>query len=218
MLLKVDTPVKVLVPAGLLICGSQFRESSYRDIVLAVGLVFLVVFCCVCCFSLRRTCCEGIFNPPEPAPLVPPLSKMPGARKIQIKKLLLIYNPNAGKRQSEKILKELILPGLRRRGIDCTAIATESVGHARELGMTLPLTDFQAAVTLGGDGTFHELVNGMFAREDSQRIPVSLIPLGTGNGLSATLRQNMQRQGEEVSVWSEMLYPPWELFFLFLFI
>ena len=59
-------------------------------------------------------------------------------------------------------------------------------------------------MTLGGDGTFHELVNGMFARQDGQQIPVSLIPLGSGNGLSATLRQNMQRRGEEVSVWSEM--------------
>eukprot|EP00439_Symbiodinium_sp_Y106_P078055 s1237_g16.t2 len=107
-------------------------------------------------------------------------------------------------KEAQSILEEMVLPGLRRRGIECTAIATESVGHARHLGMTLPLVDFQAAVTLGGDGTFHELVNGMFSREDGQQIPVSIIPLGTGNGLSATLRQNLRRQGEEVSVWSEI--------------
>lgn len=47
-------------------------------------------------------------------------------------------------------------------------------------------------------------MNGILARKDGQRVAVSLIPLGTGNGLSATLRQNMQRRGEEVSVWSEL--------------
>ena len=170
---------------------------------MAVGLLVLAISCCLCCCSLRHTCCEGIFNLPEPAPLIPPLSKTPGA-KLEIKKLMLVYNPNAGKRQAKRILEEMVLPGLQRRGIECTTIATESVGHARHLGMTLPLADFQAVVTLGGDGTFHELVNGMFSREDGKQIPVSLIPLGTGNGLSATLRQNIRRQGEEVSVWSEM--------------
>ena len=197
-------PAQVMLPAGIIICGSQLGQPSYREVVMTIGLVLVLLSCCFCCCSLRRTCCEGIFNLPEPAPLVPPLSKMPGARQIPIKKVLLIYNPHAGKRQAERILTEVVLPGLRKRGIDCTAIATEGVGHARQLGMTLQLADFQAAVTLGGDGTFHELVNGMFAREDGKQIPVSLIPLGTGNGLSATLRQNMQRQGEEVSVWSEM--------------
>jgi len=193
----------VLLPAICLVFGSELDASTYRLAVMAVGLLVLAISCCLCCCSLRHTCCEGIFNLPEPAPLIPPLSKTPGA-KLEIKKLMLVYNPNAGKRQAKRILEEMVLPGLQRRGIECTTIATESVGHARHLGMTLPLADFQAVVTLGGDGTFHELVNGMFSREDGKQIPVSLIPLGTGNGLSATLRQNIRRQGEEVSVWSEM--------------
>ena len=109
---------------------------------MAVGLVLLAISCCLCCCSLRRTCCEGIFNLPEPAPLVPPLCETPGPT-LEIKKLLLVYNPNAGKRQAQSILEEMVLPGLRRRGIECTAIATESVGHARHLGMTLPLGIFR---------------------------------------------------------------------------
>ena len=87
------------------------------------------------------------------------------------------------------------LPGLRKRGVECHVVATERVGHAREIGMTYDLRGFQVAVTLGGDGTFHELVNGLLARQDGQRVAVSLIPLGTGNGLAASLRQNMQRTG-----------------------
>lgn len=153
--------------------------------------------------SFRHTCCEGMFNLPEPAPLVPPLSKN-CQKLLSVKRVLLIYNPNAGKRQAEHILKAVVLPGLRKRGIEADVVATERVGHAREIGLTCDLRNYQAAVTLGGDGTFHELVNGILARSDGQRVAVSLIPLGTGNGLAATLRQNMQRRGEEVSVWTEL--------------
>jgi diacylglycerol kinase family enzyme len=42
-------------------------------------------------------------------------------------------------------------------------------------------------VACGGDGTVHEVVNGMLAREDRLRVPVGIIPNGTGNGVSCGL-------------------------------
>lgn len=188
---------------ALLFSSGALKNSIYQEVFVITGVVLIVLALCFCCCNIRRTCCEGIFNLPEPAPLIPPLS-----RKVQkivdVKRVLLVYNPNAGKRQAEPILQRVVLPGLRQRGIECEVIATERVGHARDIGMTADLAGYQAAVTLGGDGTYHELVNGILARKDSQRLPVSLIPLGSGNGLAATLRQNMKRRGEEISVWTEM--------------
>ena len=35
----------------------------------------------------------------------------------------------------------------------------------------------------GGDGTYNEVINGMLAREDKRKIPVALIPNGSGNDL-----------------------------------
>lgn len=193
----------VVLPVLLLSASGDFGQLIWRELASILGVALLVVALAFCCCSMRHTCCEGMFNLPEPAPLVPPLCKN-SQKTISVKRVLLIYNPNAGKRQAELILNGVVLPGLRKRGIDCDIVATERVGHAREIGMTSDLQNYQAAVTLGGDGTFHELVNGILARKDGQRVAVSLIPLGTGNGLSATLRQNMQRRGEEVSVWSEL--------------
>lgn len=193
----------VVLPVLLLSASGDFGQLIWRELASILGVALLVVALAFCCCSLRHTCCEGMFNLPEPAPLVPPLCKN-SQKTISVQRVLLIYNPNAGKRQAELILNGVVLPGLRKRGIDCDVVATERVGHAREIGMTSDLRSYQAAVTLGGDGTFHELVNGILARKDGQRVAVSLIPLGTGNGLSATLRQNMQRRGEEVSVWSEL--------------
>lgn len=36
-------------------------------------------------------------------------------------------------------------------------------------------------VSVGGDGSYHEVVNGMLARPDKVKIPVSLLPNGSGN-------------------------------------
>jgi len=193
----------VLVPVLLISTSTDIGNQIWREIAIIAGVVLFVFALVFCCFNMRHTCCEGIFNLPEPAQLVPPLSKN-SQRVLAVKRALLIYNPNAGKRQAESILQGVVLPGLRKRGVECHVVATERVGHAREIGMTYDLRGFQVAVTLGGDGTFHELVNGLLARQDGQRVAVSLIPLGTGNGLAASLRQNMQRRGEEVSVWSEL--------------
>lgn len=33
----------------------------------------------------------------------------------------------------------------------------------------------------GGDGTYHEVVNGMLARKDGKKIPFGMIPNGSGN-------------------------------------
>ena len=40
---------------------------------------------------------------------------------------------------------------------------------------------------IGGDGTFHEIVNGMFNRMDKKKIPIGIIPGGTGNSFMLDL-------------------------------
>ena len=36
---------------------------------------------------------------------------------------------------------------------------------------------------MGGDGTLHEVINGMLMREDKLRLPIALVPNGSGNDL-----------------------------------
>lgn len=36
-------------------------------------------------------------------------------------------------------------------------------------------------IAVGGDGTLHEVVNGMMFRKDKKRIPIAFIPNGSGN-------------------------------------
>ena len=43
-------------------------------------------------------------------------------------------------------------------------------------------------VTVGGDGTLNEVVNGMLNRRDNLKLPIGIIPAGSGNSFSADLK------------------------------
>ena len=40
---------------------------------------------------------------------------------------------------------------------------------------------YSALVSVGGDGTIHEVVNGMMARVDGKKLPIGMIGNGSGN-------------------------------------
>ena len=50
-----------------------------------------------------------------------------------------------------------------------------------ELAANLDIDKYSILVAVGGDGTYHEVVNGMLQRPDKRRIPVAYIPNGSGN-------------------------------------
>ena len=93
---------------------------------------------------------------------------------------LLVVNPHSGKKQSAKILDEIV-PLFDSRNVELTVIQTEFAGHARELASQVDFGPFDGLLALGGDGTFHEVVNGMCNRRDGKMIPIGMIPGGSGN-------------------------------------
>ncbi|CDW81011.1 diacylglycerol kinase [Stylonychia lemnae] len=77
------------------------------------------------------------------------------------KPLALIYNPASGKKRDKKFDSWFIPYGL-------------------------DIDKYSAIVAVGGDGTAHEVVNGMMHRLDKKILPVAFLPNGTGND---TIRQ-----------------------------
>ena len=82
---------------------------------------------------------------------------------------------------------ELALPFLEANNFDITVSETQFKGHATELANQLPFTDYAGIIVAGGDGTLHEVINGMLARQDGQTLPLGLIPGGSGNSLAVDL-------------------------------
>ena len=52
---------------------------------------------------------------------------------------------------------------------------------AWKIAQTFKIEDHSALIAVGGDGTIHEVVNGMMFRSDKKRIPIAFIPNGSGN-------------------------------------
>ena len=100
------------------------------------------------------------------------------------KRILLIANPAAGRRQGEQRLAKARCQ-LEALGQAVTTALTESPGHATRLAKAnAPSHDIIAA--LGGDGTVNEVADGLMAVEPSERPALAALPLGTGNDVART--------------------------------
>ena len=104
-------------------------------------------------------------------------------------KLLIIFNPNAAYGRSLKKLAE-IKACFEHLGITTEFIATEHTGHGIELVAQADLSDFDGLVAAGGDGTVFEVLNGLYKHPKNKRIPLGLLPIGTGNAFSRELGLN----------------------------
>lgn len=97
-------------------------------------------------------------------------------------KVLMIVNPESGRRRG-RILAERADKVLAFGSISSDVRLTEYPGHATELCSSLNLADYRGICIVGGDGTIHEVVNGLMNRNASTSPPLGLIPAGTGNSL-----------------------------------
>ena len=52
---------------------------------------------------------------------------------------------------------------------------------------TLNIHNYSAIVAIGGDGTVHEVANGMLHRADKKTVPMAFIPAGSGNDFCSSL-------------------------------
>ncbi len=101
---------------------------------------------------------------------------------MSIRKILLLVNPTGGVRNGLNIL-ENIKPIFEAGGIELEIIETKYAGHAKDIARAMEIDKFESLCLVGGDGTMHEAINGMYTRKDNKRIPIGLIPAGTGNSL-----------------------------------
>lgn len=60
--------------------------------------------------------------------------------------------------------------------------------HSFELTYNLDIDEYSALILVGGDGTFHEAINGMLFRPDKKKLPLAFIPNGTGNDFCSGLK------------------------------
>jgi diacylglycerol kinase (ATP) len=92
-----------------------------------------------------------------------------------------IINPTAGGGRAGRHWR-LAAPILREAGWDVTESHSERRGHARDLAAAAPA---DVVLAVGGDGTVHEVVNGLM--ESRRPATLGVLPVGTGNDFARAL-------------------------------
>ena len=92
-----------------------------------------------------------------------------------------IVNPAAGGGRSAKLAGPAI-SRLRKSGLQIDVIASASPGHAAYLAREAYDQRYRRFIAVGGDGTAHEILNGIFTHAGpNARVSLGFLPLGTGN-------------------------------------
>jgi YegS/Rv2252/BmrU family lipid kinase len=93
-----------------------------------------------------------------------------------------IVNPNAGNGKGNKDWGRIACL-FGKENIALVSNFTNSKGHATELAGNAVRNGFRRIISVGGDGTLNEVINGIFTQEQcsTKEITVGMIPVGTGN-------------------------------------
>ncbi|KAG0236031.1 ATP-NAD kinase-like domain-containing protein [Mortierella sp. GBAus27b] len=136
--------------------------------------------------------------------------------------LLIVLNPHSGKKQGQDVLKTIVEPALIAAKKPFKVVESTAQGHAQSYffdnikaiivdlvqslsstndsnggdTITRPKSATLQVMVLGGDGTVHEIVNGVLrgvegtpfiSHEFRPSVQLSIIPTGTGNAISTSL-------------------------------
>ena len=97
-------------------------------------------------------------------------------------------------------IKKLFLPSSRddkrinslikmanKNDISFEIIMSEYKGHIKDILKNQNFSNYFSCCIIGGDGSFHEAINGYMSRNNQENVPLSLVPAGSGNSLARDL-------------------------------
>jgi diacylglycerol kinase (ATP) len=113
------------------------------------------------------------------------------------RRVKLIFNPHSDRGRSWNMASALT-PIIEQRG-GASWSATEYPEHATELAEQAAREGFDVVAAVGGDGTVHEIVNGLMRVPEGKRPALAVVPIGSGNdfcnnvGINPLAEQAMER-------------------------
>jgi len=115
-------------------------------------------------------------------------------------RIKVIVNPLAGRGYAKRI-SSLISDTLKALGAHFDLIHTSMAGEAIDLAREAAADGFDTIVAVGGDGTSHEVINGMLSHRNGSTPPVlGCIPAGSGNDFAVMsgAPENVQKACEQI--------------------
>ncbi len=104
-----------------------------------------------------------------------------------MKRARIIYNPTSGREIFKKQLPD-VLERLEIAGYETSCHATTCEGDATNAAQLAAERKFDLIISAGGDGTLHEIINGIADQE--YRPKLGVIPVGTTNDFARAIGVN----------------------------
>lgn len=97
----------------------------------------------------------------------------------------MVFNPHAASGRAARLLPRLqaAIGSFARLEV----LSTRDAGDAFTRIVATRLEPFDGLVVAGGDGTLFEVLNGLYAHPSGQRLPLGVVPVGTGNAFARDL-------------------------------
>lgn len=100
---------------------------------------------------------------------------------MPINRFYVILNPAAGRGAAARV-RDVVERELAGAGAAFTVAETTRRGHAADLAQAAARDGWPAVVAVGGDGTVHEVVNGLMQVADGgASVPLGMVGVGSGN-------------------------------------
>jgi diacylglycerol kinase (ATP) len=97
----------------------------------------------------------------------------------------MVFNPHAAFGRARRLLARVNRALENFAQVD--VLQTTGPGDAMRRVAEATLTDYDGLIAAGGDGTLFEVLNGLYRHDRKRRVPLGLIPVGTGNAFARDL-------------------------------
>jgi YegS/Rv2252/BmrU family lipid kinase len=102
------------------------------------------------------------------------------------RKVKIILNPMADMGNAWRVARDLRSITEQHGGVDWSG--TVYPGHAIELTKQAGEQGYEMVIAMGGDGTVHEVVNGLMKVAEDKRPVLGVVPVGSGNDFAHGIR------------------------------
>ncbi len=114
-------------------------------------------------------------------------------------KVLLVYNAMAAHQRAKKLLPSVEACFIDK-GIKFDLQLTDYPEHAVDIVGKADFSRYDGVIAAGGDGTLFEVINGYYKNPDTGKIPLGVLPIGTGNAFARDFELDGSRWDEAVEI------------------
>lgn len=130
-------------------------------------------------------------NGAELAPWIERLLERAYGQSQRRKRIKVLINPHGGQGYAQKLYTRDIEPIFAAARCDVDVVRTQYSGHGVDIAQELDTDAWDVVACCSGDGTPHEVFNGLGKRKDAKKalrqVAVTQMPCGSGNAMSLNL-------------------------------